>query len=293
MDSYLVVGFIVALIVTMMVMKKMYCSNELAVNVANELPIDVPKGAVIVSKVGPKSISKEALIDMLSQFKNNIVQAMRVVDFDNCYELEIAVRMPMKNLHNWINEQTDDSFKKSKEYSTIFQEDDIENEKQQLDKKIVSIADLMYNSKKESEAPVEDSKDGNTTGESNASPIKTKNLLNKLSQDLNMVNIVMVRYDCTIVGSLDIRSFEKLMDKIAKNIRQIIIKGGRGREKIAPRDGRLMRNNAKIMECYNSECGLNESFLDSASIVLGKNRTSNKYFPQIDTHMNKFSTIVR
>ncbi len=293
MDSYLVVGFIVALIVTMFLMKKMYSGNKLVINDAKVPQNNVPKGVVVICKAGPKSISKEALVDMIAQFKNNIVQAMRIVDFDNCHELEISMRMPMKNLHNWINEQTDNSFKKTKEYSTIFQEDDIENEKQQLDKKIVSITDFMYNSKKESEAPVEDSKDDNTTGESNASPIKTKNLLAKLSQDLNMVNVVMIRCDCTVDGTLDIRPFEKLMDKIAKNIRQIIVRGEHGTKKIAPRDGRLMRNNSKIMSCYNNECGLNESFLDSASVVLGKNRTSNKYFPQIDTNMNKFSTIVR
>jgi len=292
MDSYVVVGFIVASIIIMFLMKKMYgTENKEAVTLTSHRKKG--KDVLIVYKGGPKKISKEALMDMLAQFKRNIVQVMRIVDFDNCYELEMAVRVPAEILHGWINKQTDPSFEKSKEYSAMFQEDDIENEKQQLSKKIISLTDFMYNSKKESEAPTEDSKDANTTGESNSSPIKTKNLLTKLSQDLNMVNTVMVQYNCVIVGTLDIRSFEKLMGKITKNINQIVVKGRKSRERIAPRDGRLMRNNAKIMECYKNECGFDDGFTDSASIILGKNKMANKYFPQIDTHLNKFSTIVR
>lgn len=247
---------------------------------------------IIICRAGPRYTSRDALIDILSQFERNIVKAMKRVDQNNHYSLQVISDQANKDITEWIKKQTDPSFRKAKEKAAVDQENDIENERQQIKDNATTISDLLYNSKKENDSPVEDNKDYNTYGKPVSSSNKTKQSLTLLSRELGIIVNTIDRHGCILIGPLDIRSLESLMDIVSMQMPPI---GPAVSQPEIPKG----RNNSQIMACYTgTDCGLDTSFRDTSSVIIGKSKKMNHCFPQhsvrnLNTSRTRFNTIVR
>jgi len=287
MYNSVIIGSIIAILIVMFLIKRTYQSTNISKQIVEE--------PVIICLEGPKYISREALVNILSQFERNILKIMRRVDQVNHYTLQDLSDQAYRNTSQWISKQTDPSFKDIKEKTTLDQENDIKNEQQQMKDGVTTLTDILYNSKKENDNPVEDDRDHNTKGESVSSPSKTKNSLKALSKNLALINKTISAHGCIIIGPLDIQPLEKLMDTVIK----IGISNSLNfstKNKLSIPTG---RNNAQIMNCcIGSECGLNAGFNDTAAMIMGKSKRTTHCFPQFSAqntseNRNRFKTIIR
>lgn len=295
MDSYTIFGCTIAIILILLIIRKL---NTPIMEKDAIMLTKKGNNIIIVSHEGEIPITKKKLVNLLLQFKENIEQAIPYVDAYNSYELQNPTDKAKVSLQEWINKQKDPVFILTKEKSALQEENVIENERDQLRKNNVSINDLMYNSKKETEAPVEDEKDTNTIGEIRASPSNTRGTMHSLAQNLQVViGTICENNTCLLVDILNIKPFEKLMNKIKKNITTQNKHSNNVNHNL---NNFIMvgRDNSTLMDCYKGECGLTSDSVDSSSMIVEKNRMVNNRFPYIstkydNTNLNRFSTIVR
>lgn len=297
MNSYTILGFAIIIVLMILIIKKINNDAKADNHHLKQKSNDI----IIICNNGNKYISKEDFVKILSQFKENILQAMNYIDSYNCYDMYKSTNKAKKHLQDWVSRQNNPIFSLTKEKSTIQEEDIIENERQRLHNKITSITDIIYNSKKENETPMEDEKDDNTTNESQSSVNKTQEVMNYLLNDLQMIiTIVCDNNNCVLVNPMNMKAFEKLMIKIKKITNSYVNKNpGDTVRNYAQKEYNpiIGRNNASLINCYKNECGLGDDSIESSSIIMEKNKVANSCFPFMsgkydNTNSNRFNTII-
>jgi hypothetical protein len=197
-------------------------------------------------------------------------------------KLYVMIIESIDNINKWVAKQDSTKFS----VSTLHEENAIDEEKNSLKKNITTVAELINNSKSDTDDPAEDIKDKNTI---NTSPAKLKSKILHLANSLNILHKVLISEGKCTTDTLNIIPIEKLMRLIQKaviqnkyNVESYI--GGNinfpySRNPFLT-DKRLPIQGGNGVSVYKwDDMGLRDNSWDSASIIARKAVNNHKSFP--------------
>ena len=195
-------------------------------------------------------------------------------------------------MDDWVNKQNDLNFT----ISILHENDAIDEETYTLKNNILTISEIIYGSKTDTEEPVEDKNDPNTLV---MSPNKIKYKLLNLAKTLHLLHKAIDSKKSCTSDVFDIIPIEKLIRKIGNKISSLnnAAHSQQSNNKNIPINNSQHTQHShnkidKFSICKSSDLQLNNNDWDSSSIIIKKSANKNNSFPQINNYPGNRNNII-
>ena len=278
-------GYLIATTMILILIIRTINSKEVKKPNFIELPV------IIRCIEGAKNITIESLSKIIFKFSNDIRNNINVIDDNNYNEFIDLIMNCDDKINDWVNKQNDLNFT----ISILHENDAIDEETYTLKNNILTISEIIYGSKTDTEEPVEDKNDPNTLV---MSPNKVKYKLLNLAKTLHLLHKAIDSKKSCTSDVFDIIPIEKLIRKIGNKISSLnsAVSQQSNNKNIPINNSQHTQHSHnkidKFSICKSSDLQLNNNDWDSSSIIIKKSSNKSNSFPQINNYPGNRNNII-